>query len=128
MAKFMLVKMGLMVEITDADTLREAALKSFDEDDRTSPDHPETADWHASEEGQEARRLIVTEDKEALDELLDRPMLPLLRDGVPGAKIVTTLTSIDELEGTTRREPPDAWSNREGITKWPDFPESAWAD
>ena len=28
MAKFMLVKMGLMVEITDADTLREAALKN----------------------------------------------------------------------------------------------------
>ena len=125
MARFMLVKMGLMVEITDADTLREAALKSFDEDDRTSPDHPETADWHASEEGQEARRLIVTEDKEALDELLDRPMLPLLRDGVPGAKIVTTLTSIDELEGTTRREARDAWSKREGITSWPNLPESA---
>ena len=125
MAKFMLVKMGLMVEITDADTLREAALKSFDEDDRTSPDHPETADWHASEEGQEARRLIVTEDKKALDEVLDRAMLPLLSDGVPGAKIVTTLTSIDELEGTTRREARDAWSNREGITSWPDFIESA---
>ena len=125
MAKFMLIKIGLMAEITDADTLREAALKSFDEDDRTSPDHPETTDWHASEEGQEARRLIVTEDKEALDELLDRPMLPLLRDGVPGAKIVTTLTSIDELEGTTRREARDAWSNREGLT-WPDFPGSAW--
>ena len=128
MAKFMLVKMGLMVEITDADTLREAALKSFDEDDRTSPDHPETADWHASEEGQEARRLIVTEDKKALDEVLDRAMLPLLSDGVPGAKIVTTLTSIEELDGTTRREARDDWSNREGITAWPDFPESAWAD
>ena len=128
MAKFMLIKIGLMAEITDADTLREAALKNFDEDDRTSADHPETADWHASEEGQDERRLIATEDKTALHELLDGPMLPLLRDGVPGAKIVTTLTSIEELEGTTRREARDDWSNREGITAWPDFPESAWAD
>jgi hypothetical protein len=128
MAKFMLVKMSLMVEITDADTLREAALKSFDEDDRTSPDHPETADWHASEEGQEGRRLIATEDKEALNELLDEPMLPLLRDGVPGAKVIYTRSSIDDLEGTTRREARDAWSNREGITAWADIPESLWAD
>jgi hypothetical protein len=52
-------------------------------------------------------------------------MLPLLRDGVPGAKVVYTLSSVDELEGTTRREARDAWSNREGITSWPDFPESA---
>jgi hypothetical protein len=29
-AKFMLIKIGLMAEITDADTLREAALKNFD--------------------------------------------------------------------------------------------------
>ncbi len=33
-------------------------------------------------------------------------MLPLLRDGVPGAKVVYTLSSVDELEGTTQRE---AW-------------------
>ena len=127
MAKFMLIKIGLMAEITDADTLREAALKNFDEDDRTSADHPETADWHASEEGQDERRLIATEDKTALHELLDGPMLPLLRDGVPGAKVVYTRSSVDELEGTTRHEARDAWSNREGLT-WPDFPESAWAD
>jgi hypothetical protein len=126
MAKFMLIKIGLMVEIIDADTLREAALKNFDDDDRTSADYPETADWHASEEGQEGRRLIATEDKTALHELLDGPMLPLLRDGVPGAKVVYTLSSMDELDGTTRREARDAWSNREGITSWPDFPE--WAD
>ena len=125
MAKFMLIKIGLMAEITDADTLREAALKNFADADSTSPDHPETADWHASEEGQEGRRLIATEDKAALHELLDGPMLPLLRDGVPGAKVVYTLSSVDELEGTTRREARDAWSNREGITSWPDFPESA---
>ena len=123
MAKFMLIKISLMAEITDADTLREAALKSFDDDDRTSPDHPETADWHASEEGQEGRRLIATQDREALNELLDEPMLPLLRDGVPGAKVVYTRSSIDELQGTTRREARDAWSNREGITSWPDLPE-----
>src|SRR3974377_2427661 len=111
MAKFMLIQITLMAEITAADTMREAALKNFDDDDRTSPDYPETADWHASEEGQEQRRQIATEDKEALDELLDRPMLPLLRDGVPGAKIVLTLTSIDELEGTTWREARAAWAN-----------------
>ena len=126
MAKFMLMKIGLMVEITDADTLREAALKNFDDADMTSDEHPETADWHASEEGQEERRLIATEDKEALDKLAGRAMLGGWRDGVPGAKVVYTRASIDELEGTTRREARDAWSNREGITSWPDFPESAW--
>jgi hypothetical protein len=123
MAKFMLIKISLMAEITDAGALREAALKNFDDADTTSPEHPETAAWHASQEGQEARRLIATEDTEALNELLDEPMLPLLRDGVPGAKVVYTRSSIDELEGTTRREARDAWSTREEITSWPDFPE-----
>ena len=123
MAKFMLIKICLMAEITDADTLREAALKNFDDADTTSPDHPETADWQASEEGQEQRRQIATQDRDALNELLDGPMLPLLRDGVPGAKVVYTRSSIDELQGTTRREARDAWSNREGITSWPDLPE-----
>jgi hypothetical protein len=125
MAKFMLMKIGLMVEITDADTLREAALKNFDDADMTSDDYPETADWHASEIGQEARRLIATEDKEALDKLAGGAMLGGWRDGVPGAKVVATRASVEELEGTTRREARDAWSNREGLT-WPDFPESAW--
>jgi hypothetical protein len=123
MAKFILIKIGLMDEITDSDTLREAALKNFDTADTTAPDHPDTADWHASEQGQEQRRLIATQDRDALHELLDGPMLPLLRDGVPGAKIVYTRSSVDELEGTTRREARDAWSNREGITSWPDLPE-----
>jgi len=125
MAKFMLIKISFMAEITDAGTLREAALKSFDDADTTSPDHPETAGWHASEEGQEQRRLIATEDKAALRELLDGPVLPLLRDGVPGAKVVYMRSSIDELAGTTRREARDAWSNREEITSWPDLPEPA---
>jgi len=123
MAKFMLMKIGLMVEITDADTLREAALKNFDDADMTSDKHPETADWHASEEGQEERRLIATEDKEALDKLAGEAMLRGWRDGVPGAKVVYTRASVEELEGTTRREARDAWSNREGITSWPDLPE-----
>jgi hypothetical protein len=52
MAKFMLVKFSLIAEITDADALREAALKKFDTADMTSDDYPDTADWHASEEGQ----------------------------------------------------------------------------
>ena len=90
-----------------------------------SPDHPETADWHASEEGQEGRRLIATEDKEALRELLDGPMLPLLRDGVPGAKVVYTLSSVDELEGTTRREAHEAWGKLDGIPWLADALESA---
>ena len=76
----MLIKISLMAEITDAGALREAALKNFDAADITSDDHPDTADWHASEEGQEERRLIATEDKTALHELLGEPMLPLLRD------------------------------------------------
>jgi len=126
MAKFMLMKIGLVVEITDTDTLREAALKNFDDADMTSDDYPETADWHASEEGQEERRLIATENKEALHKLAGEAMLCGWRDGVPGAKVVYTRSSVDELEGTTRREARDAWSNREGITSWPDFPESAW--
>ena len=128
MAKFMLIKIGLMAEIADADALREAALKKFDDGDQTSDDYPDTADWHASEEGQEDRRLIATQDNTALYHLVDPAKVNGLLDGVPGAKIVTTLTSIDELEGTTRREARDDWSNREGITAWPDFPESAWAD
>ena len=62
MAKFMLVKFSLMAEITDADALREAALKKFDDGDQTSDDYPDTADWHASEEGQEERRQVATRD------------------------------------------------------------------
>ena len=71
MAKFMLIKISLMAEITDADALREAALKKFDAADMTSDDHPDTADWHASEEGQEDRRLVATEDKTAPSALVD---------------------------------------------------------
>ena len=115
MAKFMLIKISIMAEITDADVLRDAALKKFDAADIASDDYPDSADWHASEVGQEDRRQIATEDKEALRELLDEPMLPLLRDGVPGAKIVYTLESVDELEGTTRREAHEAWGKLDGI-------------
>ena len=68
MAKFMFVKISLMAEITDADALREAALKDFDTADMTSPDHPDTADWHASEEGREKRRQIATQDRDALNQ------------------------------------------------------------
>ena len=129
MAKFMLIKIGLMAEITDADTLREAALKNFDEDDRTSADHPETADWHASEEGQEKRRQIATQDRDALNQFdVDPAKASGLLDGVPGVKAVLLGSSVGELEGTTQDEARDDWSNREGITAWPDFPESAWAD
>ena len=40
MAKFMLIKIGLMAEITDIDTLREAALKNFDDADMTRMSTP----------------------------------------------------------------------------------------
>ena len=125
MAKFMLIKISLMAEITDADALREAALKKFDAADITSDDYPDTADWHASEEGQEDRRLIATEDKTALTHFVDRAKARELLDGVPGAKAATWCSQVDELEGTTQREARDAWGKREGIPWLADLPESA---
>jgi hypothetical protein len=104
MAKFMLIKIGLMAEITDADTLRETALKKFDDGDQTSDDYPDTADWHASEEAQEDRRLIATQDKTALYHLVDPAKVNALLDGVPAAKALVHHLDVDELEGTTRRE------------------------
>ena len=104
MAKFMLIQIGLMAEITDAGALREAALKNFDAADITSDDHPETADWHASEEGQEDRRLIATQDRTALWHFVDPAKVNGLLDDAPGAKALGMRMDVDELEGTTRRE------------------------
>lgn len=73
MVKFILTMISLIAEITDVGAPREAALKNFDTADITSDDHPDTADWHASEEGQQDRRLIATEDKTALHALVDWP-------------------------------------------------------
>ena len=120
MAKFMLVKFSLMAEITDADALREAALKKFDADDSTSDDYPDTADWHASEEGQEERRLTATQDVDALNQFVDPARACELLDGVPGVKVVAPGSSCSELEGTTQDEARDAWAEREGITWWPE--------
>ena len=121
MAKFMLIKVSLMAEITDADALREAALKDFDAADMTSPDHPDTADWHASEEGQEKRRQIATQDRDALNQFdVDPAKTSGLLDGVPGVKAVLLGSSVGELEGTTQDEARDAWAEREGITWWPE--------
>ena len=121
MAKFMHIKISLMAEITDAGALRDAALKNFDAADMTSPDHPDSADWHASEEGQEQRREIATEDKAALGQLADPTKALKFLDGVPGAKVRHVSSSIvGELEGTTHREARDAWLDREGITFLPD--------
>jgi len=121
MAKFMLIKISLMAEITDADALREAALKDFDAADMTSPDHPDTADWHASEEGQEKRRQIATQDRDALNKFdVDPAKASGLLDGVPGVKAVLLSSSVGELEGTTQDEARDAWAEREGITWWPE--------
>ena len=115
MAKFMLIKISLMAEITDAGALREAALKKFDAADMTSDDHPDTADWHASEEGQEERRQIVTEDKAALEHLVDPAKAKELLDGVPGAKEAGLSSTVVELEGTMRREAHEAWGKLDGI-------------
>ena len=115
MAKFMLIKISIMAEITDAGALRDAALKHFDTADITSDDHPDTADWHASEVGQEDRRQIATEDKTALHALVDTTKAKELLDGVPGAKAAGRSSMVVELEGTTQREARDAWGKREGI-------------
>jgi hypothetical protein len=120
MAKFMFVQFSLMAEITDADALREAALKKFDADDSTSDDYPDTADWHASEEGQEERRQVATQDRDALNQFVDPFKASGLLDGVPGVKAVTLGSSVGELEGTTQHEARDAWAERKGITWWPE--------
>ena len=121
MAKFMLVKFSLMVEITDADALRDAALKRFDADDMTTDDYPDTADWHASEEGQQHRRQVATQDTDALNQFVDPFKACGLLDGVPGIKVVAPGSSCGELEGTTQAEAHDAWAERDGITWWPEF-------
>jgi hypothetical protein len=120
MAKFMLVKFSLIAEITDADALREAALKKFDADDSTSDDYPDTADWHASEEGQEERRQVATQDRDALSQFVDPTKASGVLDGVPGVKAVILGSSVGELDGTTQDEARDAWAEREGITWWPE--------
>jgi hypothetical protein len=120
MAKFMLIKISLMAEITDAGALREAALKNFDAADFTSDDHPDTADWHASAEGQEERRQVATQDTDALTQFVDPARASGLLDGVPGVKAVILGSSVGELEGTAQDEARDAWANREGITWWPE--------
>jgi hypothetical protein len=125
MAKFMLIKISLMAEITDAGALRDAALTNFDTADTTSDDHPDTADWHASEEGQEERRLIATEDKTALHVLVDWAKARELLDGVPGAKEAGLSSMVVELEGITRREAHEAWGKLDGIPWLADALESA---
>jgi len=120
MAKFMLIKISVMAEITDADALREAALKKFDAADMTTDDYPDTADWHASQEGQEERRQVATQDTDALSQFVDPTKASGLLDGVPGVKVVAPGSSVGELEGTTQDEARDAWAEREGITWWPE--------
>ena len=120
MAKFMLVKFSLIAEITDADALRDAALKKFDAADLTTDDYPDTANWHASEEGQEERRQVATQDRDALSQFVDPAKASGLLDGVPGVKAVILGSSVGELEGITQDEARDAFANREGITWWPE--------
>jgi hypothetical protein len=125
MAKFMFIKFSFMAEITDADALREAALKKFDDGDQTSDDYPDTADWHTSEEGQQERRLVATQDVDALSQFVGfglaeaRRLLEVI-DGVPGIKAAPLSSGVGPLEGTTQDEARDAWAEREGITWWPE--------
>ena len=125
MAKFIFIKFSFMAEITDADALREAALKKFDDGDQTSDDYPDTADWHASEEGQQERRLVATQDVDALSQFVGfglaeaRRLLEVI-DGVPGVKAVPLGSAVGPMEGTTQDEARDAWAEREGITWWPE--------
>ena len=114
-----------VLENFDADALREAALKDFDTADMTSDDYPDTADWHASEEGQEERRQVATQDRDALNQLVDSATACGLLDGVPGAKTAGVSAIVSELEGTTKREARAAWGEREGIPWLADLPESA---
>src|ERR1700746_3413491 len=102
MAKFMFVKFSLMAEVTDVDALREAALKKFDANDMTSDDYPDTADWHASEEGQEERRQVASQDRDALGQFVDPARASVLLDGVPGVRAVILGSSVGELEGATQ--------------------------
>ena len=125
MATFMLIRINVMAEITDAGALREAALKHFDTADITSDDHPDTADWHASEVGQEQRRDIATEDKDALEHLVDPAKAKELLDGVPGVKEAGLSSMVVELEGTTLREAREAWGKLAGIPWLADALESA---
>jgi hypothetical protein len=120
MAKFMFVQFSLMAEITDAGALREAALKKFDAADMATDDYPDTADWHASEEGQEERRQVATQDRDALSQFVDPSKASGLLDGVPGVNAVILGSSVGELEGTTPDAARDAWAEREGISWWPE--------
>jgi hypothetical protein len=125
MAKFLLVQFSFMAEITDATALRDAALKNFDAADMTTDDYPDTADWHASEEGQEERRQVATQDVDALSQCVGMAMAEAGRllemiDGVPGVKAVPLGSSVGPLEGTTQDEVRDAWAERKGITWWPE--------
>jgi hypothetical protein len=113
MATFMLVRFSVMAEITDAGALREAAVKTFDATDMTN--YPGTGDWHASEEGQQERRQVATQDRDALNQLVDPAKARGLLDGVPGAKAAGLSSMVVELEGTTKREARDAWGKLEGI-------------
>ena len=120
MAKFVFVKFSLMAEITDANALREAALEKFDTNDSTTDDYPDTADWHASEVGQEERRHVATQDTDALNQFVDPFKASGLLDGVPGVKAAPLGSSVGPLEGTTQDEVRDAYAEREGITWWPE--------
>ena len=86
----------------------------------TSGDHPGTADWHASEEGQEERRQVATQDVDALTQFVDPAKACGLLDGVPGVKAITLGSAVGPMEGTTQDEARDAWAEREGITWWPE--------
>ena len=85
----------------------------------TSGDHPGTADWHASEEGQEERRQVATQDVDALTQFVDPAKACGLLDGVPGVKAITLGSTVGELEGTTQHEARDAGRTARGLHSGP---------
>jgi hypothetical protein len=121
--KFMLVRFSFMAEITDPKLLRDAAVKNFDETDMTSAAFPVSADWHASEEGQQERREVETQDRDALDQLVDAEKACGLLDGVPGAEPLGLTAVVSELKGDTPDEARADWAAREGIPWLAGLPE-----
>ena len=91
----------------------------------TSGDHPDTADWHASEEGQEERRQVATQDVDALTQFVDPAKACGLLDGVPGVKAITLGSTVGELEGTTQHEARDAGRTARGLHGGP-RPATPW--
>jgi hypothetical protein len=122
MAKFMLIKISLMAEITDA-----GARRAKPPSRNSTPPISRRMTTPRPLTGTHRRKAsrIATEDKTALHALVDVTKARKLLDGVPGAKAAGMSSMVVEVEGTTQREARDAWGKREGIPWLSDLPEPA---